>query len=119
MIQSSEDTGILQGWSKKQQIYFTAVFSQPVHLTLYHDSVQVVGNSLQGLDVKGNVTVAPVVEELGVKVGISPVSMENAMDNIEQEIKDWNFEKIVDETTNKWNTDCLLYTSSCYLRCII
>ena len=63
------------GWSKKQQIYFTAVFSQPVHLTLYHDSVQVVGNSLQGLDVKGNVTVAPVVEELGVKVGISPVSM--------------------------------------------
>lgn len=93
------------GWSKKQQIYFTAVFSQPVHLTLYHDSVQVVGNSLQGLDVKGNVTVAPVVEELGVKVGISPVSMENAMDNIEQEIKDWNFEKIVDETTNKWNTE--------------
>lgn len=93
------------GWSKKQQIYFTAVFSQPVHLTLYHDSVQVVGNSLQGLDVKGNVTVAPVVEELSVKVGISPVSMENAMDNIEQEIKDWNFEKIVDETTNKWNTE--------------
>lgn len=93
------------GWSKKQQIYFTAVFSQPVHLTLYHDSAQVVGSSLQGLDVKGNVAVAPATEELGVKVGISPVSMENAMDNIEQEIKDWNFEKIVDETTNKWNTE--------------
>ena len=50
------------GWSKKQQIYFSAVFSQPVHLTLYHDSVQVAGNRLQGLDVKGNVAVAPVVE---------------------------------------------------------
>lgn len=80
------------GWSKKQQIYFSAVFSQPVHLALYHDSVQVEGMRLQGLDVKGNVAVAPVVEELGVKVGISPVSMENAMDNISQEIKDWNFE---------------------------
>lgn len=93
------------GWSKKQQIYFSAVFSQPVHLTLYHDSVQVAGNRLQGLDVKGNVAVAPVVEELGVKVGISPVSMENAMDNIGQEIKDWNFENIVAETTGKWNTE--------------
>lgn len=93
------------GWSKKEQIYFSAVFSQPVHLTLYHDSVQVAGNRLQGLDVKGNVAVAPVVEELGVKVGISPVSMENAMDNIGQEIKDWNFENIVAETTGKWNAE--------------
>lgn len=93
------------GWSKKQQIYFSVVFSQPVHLTLYHDSVQVAGNRLQGLDVKGNVAVAPVVEELGVKVGISPVSMENAMDNIGQEIKDWNFENIVAETTGKWNAE--------------
>ena len=93
------------GWSKKQQIYFSAVFSQPVHLTLYHDSVQVAGNRLQGLDVKGNVAVAPVVEELGVKVGISPVSIENAMDNIGQEIKDWNFENIVAETTGKWNAE--------------
>ena len=93
------------GWSKKQQIYFSAVFSQPVHLTLYHDSVQVAGNRLQGLDVKGIVAVAPVVEELGVKVGISPVSMENAMDNIGQEIKDWNFENIVAETTGKWNAE--------------
>ncbi|WP_195333507.1 GH92 family glycosyl hydrolase [Bacteroides salyersiae] len=93
------------GWSKKQQIYFSAVFSQPVHLTLYHDSVQVAGNRLQGVDVKGNVAVAPVVEELGVKVGISPVSMENAMDNIGQEIKDWNFENIVAETTGKWNAE--------------
>lgn len=46
-----------------------------------------------------------VVEELGVKVGISPVSMENAMDNIGQEIKDWNFENIVAETTGKWNAE--------------
>ena len=93
------------GWSKKQQIYFSAVFSQPVHLTLYHDSVQVSGNHLQALDVKGNVAVAPVVEELSVKVGISPVSMENAMDNIGQEIKDWNFENVVDEITGKWNAE--------------
>lgn len=67
--------------------------------------MQVAGNRLQGLDVKGNVAVAPVVEELGVKVGISPVSMENAMDNIGQEIKDWNFENIVAETTGKWNAE--------------
>ena len=118
------------GWSKKQQIYFTAVFSQPIHLALYHDSVQVAGNHLQGLDVKGNVSIVSTKEELCVKVGISPVSMDNAMGNIQQEIKNWDFEKIVEETTKKWNTElsklqvetnnvaakrvfytCLLYTS--------
>lgn len=93
------------GWSKKQQIYFTAVFSKPVCLTLYHDSVQVDGSALRGLDVKGDLAVAPAIEELNVKVGISPVSMENAMANIKKEINDWNFERIVDETTAKWNTE--------------
>ena len=39
------------------------------------------------------------------KVGISPVSMDNAMGNIQQEIKNWDFEKIVEETTKKWNTE--------------
>lgn len=93
------------GWSKQQQIYFTAIFSQPVHLTLYHDLVQVKGNALRGLDVKGNAAVAPAVEELNIKVGISPVSMENAAANIEKEINDWDFERVVDETTNKWNSE--------------
>ena len=45
---------------------------------------------------KGNVIVASDVEKLDVKVGISPVSMENAAANIRQEIADWNFERVVD-----------------------
>lgn len=93
------------GWSKQQQIYFTAVFSKPVRLTLYHDSIPMPGKSLQGLDVKGNITVNCAAEELSIKVGISPVSMENAAANIQQEIADWNFERVVDETTAKWNTE--------------
>lgn len=93
------------GWSKEQQIYFTAIFSNPVRLTLYHDSVQVEGNALRGVDVKGNLAVAPAIEKLNVKVGISPVSMENAMTNISKEINDWNFERVVDETTEKWNAE--------------
>ena len=93
------------GWSKQQQIYFTAVFSEPIRLALFHDSIPVQGNVLQGIDVKGNVIVASDVENLDVKVGISPVSMENAAANIRQEIADWNFERVVDETTAKWNAE--------------
>ena len=93
------------GWSKQQQIYFTAVFSEPIRLALFHDSIPVQGNVLQGIDVKGNVIVASDVEKLDVKVGISPVSMENAAANIRQEIADWNFERVVDETTAKWNAE--------------
>ena len=93
------------GWSKQQQIYFTAVFSEPIRLALFHDSIPVQGNVLQGIDVKGNVIVSSDVERLDVKVGISPVSMENAAANIRQEIADWNFERVVDETTAKWNAE--------------
>ncbi|WP_455584570.1 GH92 family glycosyl hydrolase [Bacteroides sp.] len=94
------------GWAKEQQIYFTAVFSQPVRLTLYHDSVAVDNsNELQGLDVKGNLAMASDIEQLDIKVGISPVSMENAAANIRQEINGWNFKQVVDETTAKWNAE--------------
>lgn len=93
------------GWSKQQQIYFTAVFSKPVHLHLYHDSIAVQETAMRGLDVKGNVAVDRSVEELYIKVGISPVSMENAAANIQQEITDWDFERVVDETIGKWNTE--------------
>lgn len=93
------------GWSKKQEIFFTAVFSQPVQLEIYDHSLPVDAKSLKSVDIKGNVSLISDAKDLMIKVGISPVSMENAANNIANEIPDWNFEDIVKQTTQKWETE--------------
>ena len=94
-----------KGWSKDQRIFFTAVFSEPVVLSLIDDQTPVEGTELKGLNVKGNLTMNGPENQLLVKVGISPVSMENAWENIKTEIPDWDFEHVVAQTDQKWNRE--------------
>jgi predicted alpha-1,2-mannosidase len=42
-------------------------------------------------------------QELFVKVGISYVSIENARMNLEEEIMDWNFERVRDKARSSWD----------------
>ena len=42
-------------------------------------------------------------EKIGIKMGVSFVSLEQARKNLESEIPDWNFEKVKDEGRRKWN----------------
>lgn len=42
-------------------------------------------------------------ERVGIKMGVSFVSPEQARKNLETEIPDWNFEKVKDEGRKKWN----------------
>ena len=42
-------------------------------------------------------------EKVGIKMGVSFVSLEQARKNLESEIPDWNFEKVKDEGRRKWN----------------
>ncbi len=94
-----------KGWAKDQRIYFAAVFSKPIKNFSVYDSVAVkTGTALTGKKVKGVLTFTTVVgEKVLVKVGISPVSAENAMMNIQAEIPGWNFNQIVAEADQKWN----------------
>ena len=90
------------GWSKKQEIFFTAVFSHPVQLNIFDNSLPLDVKSHKSVNIKANLIVSPEVETLMVKVGISPVSMDNAQNNISHEIPEWNFEDIVSQTEKKW-----------------
>lgn len=94
------------GWAKDQRIYFTAVFSQPVSsFKLFEDTIQQEGSKLLGTQVRGFVTFGgndPVVK---VKVGISPVSMENGLANIAAEIPHWNFDKVRTDARSNWNEE--------------
>lgn len=94
-----------KGWSPSQRIYFTAVFSEPVKLVLYNHDTEVEGVRLTSDGVKGNLLLDETVKEVKVKVGISPVSTENAMANIKQEVDHWNFEKTVKQAEKVWSDE--------------
>ncbi|RYZ50192.1 MAG: glycoside hydrolase family 92 protein, partial [Chitinophagaceae bacterium] len=96
-----------KGWAQEQRIYFTAVFSKPIlsfHVT--KDSVLKQGTSLEGQFVKGIAFFdLKAGETILMKVGISPVSIENAAQNIEAELPHWNFDAVVAVADAAWNKE--------------
>jgi predicted alpha-1,2-mannosidase len=94
-----------KGWADDQRVYFTAIFSKPIkNLQLYKDSVLQQGSSLEDRFVKG-IAFFDAKEPVLVKVGISPVSMANAAQNIRVEIPDWNFDRVVVSADAAWNRE--------------
>ncbi|TAJ13518.1 glycoside hydrolase family 92 protein [Marinilabiliaceae bacterium JC017] len=108
----------VKGWAKERYVYFAAKFSRPFDNTRifsngreskydsyktyrFRSSVEAAGPDIQFVaDYK---TAAS--EQILVKVGISAVSTANAMKNLDTEITDWNFEKVVEDGKNLWNQE--------------
>ena len=81
------------GWAKDQRVYFVAQFSRPVTLATSQ------GDSLAVLSTPNN------DEPLLVKVGISPVSEDNARANIAAELPSWDFRGTVAKANEAWNKE--------------
>lgn len=99
-----------KGWADDQRVFFAIKLSQPIRDLALYDSTAVKqvkgGSSLKAEKVraflkfnaiKGNV--------LKLKVGLSPVSYENALANIQAEIPAWDFEQVVAKADQKWNRE--------------
>lgn len=80
-----------EGWAKDQRVYFVAEFSEPVKL------------EENERDTIGIFSVASTNQPLLVKVGISAVSVENARENLQQELPGWNFASVVAKANADWN----------------
>ncbi|PUZ27187.1 alpha-1,2-mannosidase, putative [Chitinophaga costaii] len=94
-----------KGWAPDQRLWFAIKSSVPVQqLALYNDRTIASGKSLKAIAVKGILSFANAGNVL-LKIGISPVSSENALANINAEIPDWNFEKTVAAANAKWNKE--------------
>lgn len=95
------------GWAKDQLIYFRAVFSKPmINFRVAEDSVLKEGNVVTGKHVKAVVYFTSTNgEKLMVKVGLSPVSTQNALLNIREETPDWNFDQVATNAKNAWNNE--------------
>ncbi|MDR6764724.1 putative alpha-1,2-mannosidase [Flavobacterium sp. 2755] len=95
------------GWAADQRIYFSMEFSEPIaNLTLYDSTAVVRGHGGEGLKMKAVLDFAALKnKQVLVKVGISPVSSENAAANIKAEIPNWDFDKTAKEANSKWNKE--------------
>jgi predicted alpha-1,2-mannosidase len=96
-----------KGWASDQRIYFAAVFSKQFKkLLLYRNKTLQTGNTLMGDSVKAIAQFSTGQDEaIQIKVGISPVSTENALQNISEEIPGWDFNKTRIAADTAWNTE--------------
>lgn len=79
-----------RGWARDQRMHFTARFSQPF-----------VAHS--GDDGNMTLTFSRPESPLLVKVGVSPVSVENAAMNLAQENPAWDFDSVANAADESWN----------------
>lgn len=94
-----------RGWAKDQRVYFTAVFSKPIKTFTVFDTVRI--NNLTKRDMRsvfGRVDFENnITGPLLVKVALSPVSIENARLNMQQELPHWNFAQTITDADAAWN----------------
>jgi len=95
------------GWASDQREYFTLILSKPVKdFIIYDGDKKHNSTELKGMYVKGFLEFETEKnEEIYVKMGVSTVSSENALENLIFEIPHWNFEKVKKEAENKWNQE--------------
>jgi len=95
-----------EGWAKKQQVFFTVKSSVPItDFSIYDDREPVKGKKGKGASIKGLISFAQSPGTVLLKVGISPVSSDNALKNIQAEIPNWDFEGIKRQADEKWNKE--------------
>ncbi|MGQ1889917.1 GH92 family glycosyl hydrolase [Thermophagus sp. OGC60D27] len=95
------------GWAKDQSLFFAIVLSKPIkHLALHVQDQQISKTEAEGQDVVGVLSFQTKENEsIDLKVGISPVSYEAALKNIEHEIPHWDFGRVRAEAKDKWNRE--------------
>ncbi|MDA0326818.1 MAG: GH92 family glycosyl hydrolase [Bacteroidetes bacterium] len=96
-----------KGWASDQREYFTLVSSKPISdFILYEENQKLDGDQAKGVYTKGILEFkTEKYEVIKLKMGISPVSSKNALENIESEIPHWDFDLIADNADRKWNKE--------------
>ena len=106
---------LVNGWAKERYLYFAARYSRPfdsseimssgkpvIYNTYrFRSSREAAGTNLQFLAKYHTHDQEPIM----VKVAVSAVSAANALKNLDSEIPDWDFQKVVEETRKKWDRE--------------
>ena len=95
-----------KGWAEDQRLFFAMEFSEDIsNISLYDSIVDVKGTEGKALKMKAVIDFKTKTNNVVmVKVGLSPVSYDNASANIKAEIPNWDFAQSVQQADAKWNT---------------
>lgn len=99
---------ISDGWLRGVVVNFYAQFSKPFTITQVYESKQLRNNlkELTGRDIRLVLQFDNKDEKtLIARVGISPVSMDGAMKNLQAEGNTWDFDLIKDNAQQAWNKE--------------
>jgi predicted alpha-1,2-mannosidase len=96
-----------RGWAPDQRFYFAIEMSEKP------ETVNLFDNEEEEITLAGDEKVMKAVftfagtgkKEVLLKVGVSPVSEENALANLKAEVPHWNFDDVVQQATKKWNSE--------------
>jgi len=92
-----------KGWANDQRLWFAIRSSEPINRWDVFDSTAFKSNdSLTAVRTKGVISYGKDLKSVSFKIGISPVSAEGAIGNIEAEMPGWNFAAIKDSAQNSW-----------------
>src|ERR1017187_7735138 len=106
---------LVTGWAKERYLYFAARYSRPFDdMEILSNGRPVIYNTYRfrshkeaaGSNLQFFARYKTHADEvIQVKVAISAVSAEDALQNLDSEIpvSDWNFEKVLNATREKWN----------------
>ena len=96
-----------KGWATDQRLFFAIKLSQAsTGISLFDSTTSVRGLWAKGRQIKGSINFSNIPGNvLYVKVGISPVSYENALANISTELPGWDFTGTIAKADAKWNKE--------------
>ncbi len=96
-----------KGWAVDQRLYFAIKLSKAIpDFQIYENDSLKEGTEAEGVTLNGMLNFATTEgEEVMMKIGISPVSEENALKNIESEIPAWDFTLVADNARAAWDNE--------------
>ncbi len=95
-------------WAVDQVIYFVMDFNEPIANWVVHHHGKADPNrtgAIFGQDLAASFTFAEGSQPILVKVGLSHVSVDGALRNLEKECPDWNFEGVRAKALASWNQE--------------
>ena len=98
---------VTKGWAKNHIVYFTVRFSEPFVSEIYVGGQKVDNSgSVSGKDIKLKLKFKNEnIHELIAKLGISPVSFEGAVKNLDAEAPGWDFDSYKMEAEELWRAE--------------
>lgn len=113
-----------RGWSPNRKTFFVIKTDQPIESMLVYENDEPKGNDNITTEIKrpepgqrpvingakSVLTFKNSPEQVQMKVAISSVSTENAIQNLEAEAPAWNFDEVRAQATDKWNKQLAMIT---------